>query len=62
MGAGDTEAADYYMRKLLRITVLASIVWNGLILLITPLVLRGYALSGRGGTSGRDPRCYTQHF
>ena len=45
MGAGDTEAADYYMRKLLRITVLASIVWNGLILLITPLVLRGYALS-----------------
>lgn len=45
MGAGDTEAADYYMRKLLRITVLASILWNGLILLITPLVLRGYALS-----------------
>ena len=45
MGAGDTEAADYYMRKLLRLTVLASIVWNGLILLITPLVLRGYALS-----------------
>lgn len=45
MGAGDTEAAEYYMRKLLRITVLASILWNGLILLITPLVLRGYALS-----------------
>lgn len=33
MGAGDTEAAEYYMRKLLRITVLASILWNGLILL-----------------------------
>ncbi|MDN0061059.1 MATE family efflux transporter [Mediterraneibacter glycyrrhizinilyticus] len=45
MGAGDTEAADYYMRKLLRITVLASILWNGLILLTTPIILRGYALS-----------------
>ena len=43
MGAGDTEAADYYMRKLLRITVLASILWNGLILLTTPIILRRYA-------------------
>ncbi len=46
MGAGDTEAAEYYMRRLLRITFLASILWNGLILLATPLVLRGYAISG----------------
>lgn len=45
MGAGDTEAADYYMRKLLRITLLASILWNGLILLAAPFVLKGYALS-----------------
>ena len=45
MGAGDREAADYYMKKLLRITFLASIVWNGCILLISPLVLQGYALS-----------------
>ena len=45
MGAGDRQAADYYMRKLLRITFLASVVWNGLILLISPLVLQGYALS-----------------
>ena len=45
MGAGDTEAAEYYMRKLLRITFLASILWNGLILLAAPLVLRGYAIS-----------------
>ena len=45
MGAGDTEAAEYYMRKLLRITFLASILWNGLILLAAPLVLKGYALS-----------------
>lgn len=45
MGAGDTEAAEYYMRKLLRITLLASILWNGLILLASPFVLKGYALS-----------------
>ena len=45
MGAGDTEAAEYYMRKLLRITFLASILWNGLILPAAPFVLRGYAIS-----------------
>ncbi len=45
MGAGDPEAADYYMRKLLRITILASVLWNGLILLAAPFVLKGYALS-----------------
>lgn len=31
MGAGDWKAAQYYMRKLLRITLPLSIVWNGLI-------------------------------
>lgn len=45
MGAGDTEAADYYMKKLLRITVLMSVLWNGLILAAAPLILKGYALS-----------------
>ena len=45
MGAGDTEAAEYYMRKLLRITFFASVLWNGLILLAAPFVLRGYAIS-----------------
>lgn len=45
MGAGDTEAADYYMKKLLRITVLMSVLWNGLILAAAPLILQGYALS-----------------
>ena len=44
MGAGDTEAAEYYMRKLLRITFFASVLWNGLILLAAPFVLRGYAI------------------
>ena len=45
MGARDTEAAEYYMRKLLRITLVTSVAWNGLILVISPLVIRGYALS-----------------
>ena len=45
MGAKDTEAADYYMKKLLRITFLTSALWNGLVLAVSPLVLRGYALS-----------------
>ena len=47
MGAEDTEAAEYYMKKLLRITFLASILWNALILAATPLVLKGYALSDK---------------
>lgn len=45
MGAGDTDAAEYYVKKLLRITFLASIFWNALILLAAPLILKGYALS-----------------
>lgn len=45
MGADDTDAAEYYMKKLLRITFLASVLWNGLILLATPVILKGYALS-----------------
>lgn len=45
MGAGDPEAADYYMKKMTRLTLLASALWNGLILLLSPLILQGYALS-----------------
>lgn len=45
VGAGDKEAAEYYMRKLLRLTFMASVIWNGVILGVTPFVLKGYALS-----------------
>lgn len=45
MGAGDTQAAEYYTRKLLRITFLASVLWNALILVAAPVVLKGYAIS-----------------
>ena len=45
MGAGDTEAADYYNKKLLRITYIGSAVWNLLIMILTPFVLMLYSLS-----------------
>lgn len=45
MGAGDVEAADYYNKKLLRITYLGSAIWNVLIFALTPLVLMLYSLS-----------------
>lgn len=45
MGAGDMEAAEYYTKKMLRITFAASILWNALILMIAPMVLKGYAIS-----------------
>ncbi len=46
MGAGDVEAADYYNKKLLRITYFGSALWNILIFALTPLVLMLYSLSG----------------
>lgn len=44
-GAGDMEAADYYNRKLLRITYIGSFLWNLLIFALTPPVLMLYSLS-----------------
>ena len=45
MGARDIPAASYYMKKLTKITLLLSIVWNAFVFGITPLILRYYALS-----------------
>ena len=45
LGAGDVEAADYYNRKLLRITYLGSTLWNILILVLTPPALMFFDLS-----------------
>lgn len=44
MGKRDTEAADYYFRKLTRITLLLSTAWNLLVFLLTPLFLKLYVL------------------
>lgn len=45
MGNRDAEAADYYFRKLTKITLLLSTVWNALIFLLTPFIMKFYALS-----------------
>lgn len=45
MGNGDTDAADYYFRKLTKITLLISAAWNALIFLLLPVFLRFYSLS-----------------
>lgn len=44
MGNGDTKAADAYFKKLTRITLLFSSVWNLLIFVLTPFFMRFYAL------------------
>lgn len=45
MGNGDTEAAEYYFKKLYRMTLIASIFWNALTFAITPLIMWFYPLS-----------------
>lgn len=45
MGASNVEEAVYYNKKLLRITYIGSILWNTLILILTPTVLSLYDLS-----------------
>jgi Na+-driven multidrug efflux pump len=44
MGSRDTDAAEKYFNKLLKITLVISAVWNVFILLLTPLFLRFYAI------------------
>lgn len=45
MGAGDTQAAEYYFKKLLKINLLFSVVWNGLIFALTPVFMQFYSLA-----------------
>ncbi len=44
MGKRDTEGADYYFKKLMKITLLLSTAWNLFVLLLTPLFLKLYAV------------------
>ncbi|MDE6710034.1 MAG: MATE family efflux transporter, partial [Oscillospiraceae bacterium] len=46
MGAGDKEGAEYYMKKLLRITYVGGFVWNTAFFAVTPRILMMYNLSG----------------
>ena len=45
-GAGDTEAADWYMRKLTRLSLVLAFAWNVMVMILTPLLLPLYDLSG----------------
>lgn len=45
MGAQDIDDATFYFRKLNRITLVLSIVWNAFIFAITPLLLHFFAIS-----------------
>lgn len=44
MGSGDMEAADYYFKKLTKMTLLFSATWNLFVLFLTPLFMKLYAL------------------
>ena len=45
MGARDIDAANYYFKKINRITLILSILWNTFIFAITPLIIRYSAIS-----------------
>lgn len=45
MGAGDVDGADYYFRKLTKITMTAAILWNVLVFALTPVIMEFYSLS-----------------
>ena len=45
MGAGDIDSANFYFRKLNRITLLLSVLWNGFVFAITPLIAGHSAVS-----------------
>lgn len=45
MGAGDVPAAEYYFRKLMKITVVFAVIWNGLIFAAVPFVMSLYTLA-----------------
>ena len=45
MGAGDSSQAEYYFKKLLKITLLLSLIWNAMIFAVTPLLMKAYILA-----------------
>ncbi len=45
MGAGDREAANFYFKKLSRITVVLSVAWNALVFALTPILMGFFAIS-----------------
>ena len=45
VGAGDEEAAEWYMRKLTRLSIALAVLWNAAVMILTPLLLPLYDLS-----------------
>jgi len=45
MGAGEFEQVDFYLKKLLKFTIIAMFVVNVIIFFLTPIILRAYNLS-----------------
>jgi Na+-driven multidrug efflux pump len=45
MGTGDVDGADYYIKKLMRLTMLGALPWNLFSLLFAPLLLKLYSIS-----------------
>ena len=45
MGARDIDAANFYFKKLNKITLILSILWNAFIFILTPLIIRYSAIS-----------------
>ena len=44
VGAGDTEAAEWYMRKLARLSLVLATIWNAFVMILTPILLPLYDL------------------
>lgn len=45
MGANDIDSAEFYFRKLNKITLTLSVLWNALVFAVTPLIIRYSAIS-----------------
>ncbi len=45
MGANDKEAASYYFKKITKLTLVLSIIWNVFIFAITPFIMNFYSIS-----------------
>ena len=45
MGANQVEEAEYYFHKLMKLTLVLSIIWNVLVIIITPIFMQFYQVS-----------------
>ncbi len=50
MGARDIDAANFYFKKLNRITLVLSVLWNAFVFALTPLIVRYSAISPEAKT------------